>query len=58
MDVSGNLWSCLKEVKQLFLYDAEHGMDLDPMQGKWASSRVNLGSIELLRIPAVTSESF
>ena len=58
MGVSGYLWSCLKEVKPLFLYDVEHGMDLQPMQGKLASSRVTLGSIELLCIAVVTSESF
>ena len=27
-----------KEVKQLALYDVEHRMAMEPMQGKWSSS--------------------
>ena len=30
--VSGNVWSCPKEVKPLFLYDGEWGIALRPMQ--------------------------
>ena len=56
--VSGNLWSCLKEVKPLVVYDGERGIALAPMQGNRASSRVDLGYTELFHIPAVTSVSF
>ena len=49
---------CLKDVKPLVLYDVEHGMDLEALQGKLASSRVNLGFIKLLGIPALISVSF
>ena len=56
--MSGNLWSCLKEVKPLVVYDVEHGMALEPTQGNQASSRVDLGYTELFRLPAVTSVSF
>ena len=58
MVVSGNLWSCLKEVKPLVMYDVERVMALEPMQGNRASFRVDLGYTELFRIPAVTSVSF
>ena len=58
MAVSGNLWSCLKEVKPIVVYDVEHRMALEPMYGKWASSSVDLGYTELFCIPAVTSLSF
>ena len=34
--VSGNLGSCLKEVKPLVVYDGEQGIVLEPMQGNWA----------------------
>ena len=37
--VSGNLWSCLKEVKPLVVYDVEPGMALEQMQGNRGSSR-------------------
>ena len=33
----------------------EHGIAMEPMKGKWASSRVDLGYIELFCIPEVTS---
>ena len=39
--VSGNLWSCLKEIKPLVVYDGECIMPLEPMQWKWASSPVD-----------------
>ena len=45
----------LKEVKQLVLYDVEHGIALEPMKGKWASFRVDFGYTELFCIPEVTS---
>ena len=31
----------------------EHGIDMEPMKGKWASSRVDLGYTELFCIPEV-----
>ena len=40
-----------KEVKQLALYDVEQRMATEPMQGKWASSRDDLGYTELFCIP-------
>ena len=45
----------LKEVKPLVLYDVEHGIAMEPMKGKWASSRVDLGYTELFCIPEVTA---
>ena len=51
--VSVNLCSFLKEVKPLVLYDVEHGMAMEPMKWKWASSRVDLGCTELFCIPEV-----
>ena len=56
--VSGNLCSFLKEVNPLFLYDVENAIALEPMKGKWASSRVDLGYTELFCIPDVTSVFF
>ena len=56
--VSGNLWSCLKEVKQLVMYDVEGGLALEPMQGNGASSPVDLRYTKLFPIPAVTSMFF
>ena len=58
MGVSGNLWSCQKEVKPLVVYDVERGMALEPMQGNQASSLVDLGYTNLLHIPAVTTLYF
>ena len=58
MGVSGNLWSFLKEVNPLVLYDVDRGMALESIQGKQPSSRVDLGYTETLRLPAVTSVSF
>ena len=54
MGVSGNLWSFLKEFKPL-VYDVERGMAMEPMQGKWASSPVELECTELFCIPELTS---
>ena len=53
--MSGNLSSFLKEVKTLVLYDVVHGIAMEPMKGKWASSRVDLGYIELFCIPELTA---
>ena len=50
-----NLCSFLKEDKPLVLYDVEHGIAIEPMKGKWASSRVHLGYTELFCIPVVTA---
>ena len=58
MAVSGNLWSCLKEVKPLVVYDVEHRMAVEPIQGKQVSSPVDLGYTKLLRVPALTSVFF
>ena len=52
----GNLWNCLKEVKPL-VFDGEHGMALEPMQGNRATSRVDLWYTELFHVAAVTSGS-
>ena len=48
-----NLCSFLKEVKQLVLYSVEHGIAIEPMKRKWASSRVDLGYTELFCVPEV-----
>ena len=40
------------------MYDVERGISMEPMQGKWASSRVDLGYTELFSISAVTSLFF
>ena len=37
----------------LVLYSVEHGIDIEPMKWKWASSRVDLGYTELFCIPEV-----
>ena len=55
--MSGNVWSFLKEVKPLVVYDVERGMAMEPIQGKWASSRVDLGYTELFCISEVTAVS-
>ena len=39
----------------LVLYAVEHGITMEPMMGKWASSRVDLGYTELFLIPEMTS---
>ena len=49
--VSDNLCSFLKKVKPLVLYSVEHGIAMEQMKGKWASSRVDLGYTELFCIP-------
>ena len=40
MGVSGNLYSCLKEIKTLVMCGVEPGMALEPMQENQVSSRV------------------
>ena len=58
MVVSGNLWSCLKEVKPVFVYGVECGVALEPVQGKQSSCRVDLRYTEIFHVPVVTSVSF
>ena len=58
MGVSGNLCLFLKEVKPLVLYAVEHGIAMEQMSGKWASSCVDFGYTELFCIPEVTSVFF
>ena len=53
----GNIWSCLKEVKPLVVFDGECRMALEPRQGNTASSQVDLGYTELFSVAAVTSGS-
>ena len=55
MGVSGNLSRFLKEVKPLVLYAVEHGIAMEQMRGKWASSCVALGYTDLFCIPELTS---
>ena len=56
--VSGNLLSCLKEVKPIFVYEVQRDMALDTMQGNQASSQVDVGYTELFRTPLVTPVCF
>ena len=42
-------------MKPLVLYDVEHGISMETMKGKWASSPVDLGYNELFCIPEVTA---
>ena len=56
MGVSGNLCRFLKEVKPLFLYAVEHGIAMEQIRGKWASSCVDFGYTDLFCIPELTSE--
>ena len=58
MGVSGNLWISLKDVKPLGVYDVEREMAMEPMQGKYASSWVDLGYSNLFCIPEVTALFF
>ena len=44
--VSQRISTFLKEVEPLVLYSVEHGIAMEPMKGKWASSRVDLGYTE------------
>ena len=58
MGVSGNLSRFLKDVKRLVLYAVEHGIAMEQMRGKWASSCVDFGYTDLFCIPELTSEFF
>ena len=50
--------SFLKGFKPLFLYDEDRGMVMEPMQGKLASSQIDLGLTDLFCVPEVTSVFF
>ena len=58
MGVSGTLWSVVKDVKPLVVYDVESEMAMDSMKGKCASSCVDLGYTNLFCIPELTSLIF
>ena len=58
MRVSGNLWIVVKDIKPLLVYDVECEMAMDSMNGKRASSWVDLGYTNLFCIPEVTSVFF
>ena len=57
MGVSENLWSCLKEVKQLVLFGGKRRIALEQMQENRVSSQFDLVYTELFRIAAVISGS-
>ena len=42
-----------RKFKPLVLYSVEHGIAMEPMKWKWASSRVDLGYTELFCITEV-----
>ena len=47
--VSGNLWSCLKEVKPLVVYDGEWRIAMKPVQWNRATSQIDsYGDINVL----------
>ena len=48
-----NLCSFVKEVKPLALYYVEHGIAMEPMKGKWASSLVDMSYTEVFCINEV-----
>ena len=50
---SQRISSFLKEVKPLVLYSVDPGIAMEPMKGKWDSSRVGWGYTELFCIPEV-----
>ena len=52
------LWSCLKEVKPLFVYDVESGIALESIQKNRDSYHVDLEYSVLFLIHMVTSVSF
>ena len=58
MVVSGNLSRFLKGVKPLVLYDVDHGVVMEPMKGKLASSQFDFGYTKQFCIPGVTSVFF
>ena len=55
---SGNLSNFLRGVKPLVLYDEDHRIVTEPMQGKLASSQFDLGHTDLFCVPEVTSVFF
>ena len=52
---SVNLWSCLKEVKPLVVFDGKRWNALEPMQWNRASAHVDLVNTEHFRVAVVTS---
>ena len=56
--VSGILSRFLKGVKPFVLYDVDHGVFMEPMQGKLASSQFDFGYTEQFCIPGMTSVLF
>ena len=56
MVFSGNLWSCLKEVKPL-VFDGESWKALEPMQWNQASALVDFVYTKLFYVASVTSGS-
>ena len=48
----------LKGVNPLFLYDVDHGVVMEPMQGKLATSQFDFWYTEQFYIPGVTSVFF
>ena len=44
-----------KGIRQLVMFDVEHGIAMEPMKGKWASSRADLGYTKLFYIPNESS---
>ena len=51
MVFSGHLSSFQKGVNALVLYDVDRGMDMEPMQGKLASSQFDLWYTKLFCVP-------
>ena len=58
MGVSVNLWIVVKDVKTLVVYDAEWETAMDSMNGKCASSWLDLGYNNQFCVPEVTSVFF
>ena len=58
MGVSGNLWIVVKDVKTLVVYDVEWEMSMESMNGKCASSWVDLRYTNQFCVPEVTSVFF
>ena len=56
--LSGNLCRFLKEVKALLLDAVEHGIAMEQIIGKSASSCVDFSYTDLFCIPELTSEFF
>ena len=50
--VSQGISSFLREDKLLVLYNMEHGIAMEPMKWKWASSRVDLEYTEQFAFPS------